>query len=518
MYGGRIRPSILELQTKYENGDKKPLEDLMRAWKCMKAKDPNDPTSFFSLGGFHGMPFRGEGQTNSDWWGGYCHHGNVLFPTWHRVYLLKLEESLRSSPGCEEVSLPYWDETDEYSLKNGLPWVFTVENFTVDGEIIPNPIRSFVLPLALVDKIEGNESLTKPFKYETKRYPLAALVGTPEAALQTEEHNKLYPDPEKNTAFLNQNVVAWLNQQVLPEFKSCLEAPNYTVFSNTTSSSNYNSNNPGQPKQVPLESPHNHVHLSIGGFEAPQDYKTPQIINGASGDMGENETAGFDPIFFFHHCNIDRVFWLWQMKNKSTDTLEIIPGDPGTKFNSAQGPTPGFNFDTILDLNTPLTPFLKVEDGKEKFYISQDCINIEKQLGYTYSSGSLEADVEQNKLSIPSQEQVTKLKVSNINRAQLSGSFLIEAYLPVSEDEVRLLGVTSVLSRWNVKNCKNCQNKLEVQAFFNIPNISGLENPKPFVKITSRHGSTKKESHGLQETPELFVLKNIEKEVVYELI
>lgn len=30
---------------------------------------------------------------------------------------------------------------------------------------------------------------------------------------------------------------------------------------------------------------------------------------GSHGDMGENETAAFDPIFFFHHCNIDRMFW-----------------------------------------------------------------------------------------------------------------------------------------------------------------------------------------------------------------
>ena len=53
------------------------------------------------LGGYHGEPFRGAGWGSSPYWGGYCNHGNVLFPTWHRVYVLKLEEALQSMPGCE---------------------------------------------------------------------------------------------------------------------------------------------------------------------------------------------------------------------------------------------------------------------------------------------------------------------------------------------------------------------------------------------------------------------------------
>ncbi|WP_080410190.1 tyrosinase family protein [Burkholderia ubonensis] len=39
--------------------------------------------------------------------GGYCDHGNVLLPTWHRVYPLKLEEALQSIPGCEQLMLSY---------------------------------------------------------------------------------------------------------------------------------------------------------------------------------------------------------------------------------------------------------------------------------------------------------------------------------------------------------------------------------------------------------------------------
>ena len=115
----RVRQSITQLQDQYTAGKKKPLENLWRAWIEIKKLPPKDPRSFFTLGGFHGEPFRGPGKTDSQYWGGYCHHGNVLFPTWHRMYVLKLEEALRSVRGCQDVTLPYWDETSTDSQVNG---------------------------------------------------------------------------------------------------------------------------------------------------------------------------------------------------------------------------------------------------------------------------------------------------------------------------------------------------------------------------------------------------------------
>src|ERR1700726_4515414 len=49
--------------------------------------------SHFSIGGIHGFPYKqwqGSGGTTQNpnaRWGGYCTHGTVLFPTWHRPYL-----------------------------------------------------------------------------------------------------------------------------------------------------------------------------------------------------------------------------------------------------------------------------------------------------------------------------------------------------------------------------------------------------------------------------------------------
>jgi tyrosinase len=509
----RVRRSIQELQKDYEEGNKKPLEDLMRAWKGIKELPPDNPQSFFILGGYHGEPFRGPGTTDRSYWGGYCNHGNILFPTWHRVYLLKLEEALQSMPGCEDVMLPYWDETSDDSLKNGIPWALTQENFVLDGETIPNPLRSFVFNKNITDNINGeNQLYSKPKGYETVRYPLSGLVGNDADRAATEQHNAQHPDYDENVKILNDNIVHWLNwyivkdgkpvttDNVKKQYTTCLDAPNYTVFSNTTSAAKWNENlDSGTTPVVPLESPHNSIHLAVGGFEVPNQ-GNHDIIPGANGDMGENDTAGLDPIFYFHHAFVDRVFWLWQKKHGFTDNLEVIPEYPGTdnSSNRAQGPTPGTDPNTKLNLESPLDPFQK-EDGTT--YTSCDCINIEKQLGYTYSQGSLE---EQTERAVLQQGQSTKvIRVSGINRARIRGSFLISAYANIGGRRYHV-GTEAVLSRWSVQYCANCQTHLEAGAFIPLHGFreESLKNAEYEVELHTRDGVLKQDQLRASDTSE----------------
>ena len=132
-----VRRSITDLQKDYDSGNKAPLETLMRAWKGIKELPPTDPNSFFIIGGYHGEPFRGPGETDPAWWGGYCQHGTVLFPSWHRAYLWRLEKALQSIPGCADVQLAFWDECSANSQQNGIPHALTDETFVLDGQTIP---------------------------------------------------------------------------------------------------------------------------------------------------------------------------------------------------------------------------------------------------------------------------------------------------------------------------------------------------------------------------------------------
>jgi tyrosinase len=113
---------------------------------------------------------------------------------------------------------------------------------------------------------------SKPKGYETVRYPLAGLVGSATDKAATEKHNAQYPDYDENVKLLNRNVVAWLTSQIVVDAKAiptnvkakytvCLGAPNYTIFSNTTSKSQWNGESGVNVES--LESPHNSIHLAV---------------------------------------------------------------------------------------------------------------------------------------------------------------------------------------------------------------------------------------------------------------
>lgn len=499
-----IRRSILEIQTNFENKtDTKTLEDLMTAWAGIKALDPADLNSFFVIGGYHGEPFRGAGYGSNAWWGGWCNHGNVLFPTWHRMYLKRLEAALQSIPGCQDVMLPYWDETDDYSLKYGIPSCLTDQFFTYsNGNKIPNPLLSFTFPVSITDNVSTDQDgsngglYTKTAGYTTVRYPYSGLVGTAENHAATVVHNSQWT-PEEAVTILNKNVVNWLNLPVVviqPDnvnnnlsisagiykaYQNCLDAPNYTVFSNTTSSQNYNDlMGSGGTPAVPLEQPHNDIHVAVGGVDITtvktQDFDGSPIV-GANGDMGENDTAALDPIFYFHHCNVDRMFWVWQKKTGNLDKLDVIPQYPGTNSVDNQGPTPGVAGNVWLSMESPLMPFT---DAKGKVYVSNDVINIEKQLNYTYSIGSLDqaswpaaAAGKQQMLNVAEGQSGRVLTVTGANKAAVSGSFLIAGYATV-KGRKHLVGVQSVLSRNAIQGCANCQTHLNVKAHFSLNHLS----------------------------------------------
>jgi tyrosinase len=372
------------------------LDRLVKAFDHIcNTLPPTDFHSFYQIAGYHGMPFRGAGWANNSWWGGYCNHGNILFPTWHRAYLQRLEDALRTAPGCSDLALPYWNELVTQSGKGYVgvpPPIFLQENYVyledpdLKGKSIKNPLFSYRLQKSIVDNtspdtVATHGNYTKLKNYETVRYPYSGLMGAGDIE-ETEKHNAQVSalGRDRTNEILCENVLRWLNMKTFDthdgktvqagvgkDFEACLNAPNYTVFSNTTSAKAWNDDHMddlGFAKVVPLETPHNKIHLAVGGFDVPGqgDY---DVYPGANGDMGENNTASFDPIFYFHHCFIDLMFWRWQQNKRATDKLDIkysedvTPDYPGTNSVDSQGPTPGVMANATLTLDSPLTPFTK---------------------------------------------------------------------------------------------------------------------------------------------------------------
>jgi tyrosinase len=511
------------------------MDDLIWAFHKIQNLDPKDPNSFFHIAGFHGEPFRGAGYSNAQWWGGYCHHGNILFPTWHRAYVLRLEKALQSQvPG---VMMAYWDELATPEDLNHVPRIFLDEKYAWrtdkyrspdDPGPIDNPLYSYRFQKVVGDSRASfpDADYTKPKDYKTVRFPYSGLVGTDKDLKITEAHNARMDkeneeEPGVTDKYLNMNVDMWLNWSVYitsngkvlnasarDHYFQSLEAPNYTVYSNGTSAQRWNEEHgdePGFTVVRPIESPHNAIHLAVGGVQIP-GVQDASFIEGANGDMGENETASFDPIFYFHHCFIDRMFWWWQMRNDHTTNLgEVIDGYPGTNSVDAQGPTPGIAGGTWLSLDTPLAPFKKGDLNIGSAYdapstvTSKDMVNI-TGLGYIYS-------LPDPAPAAPPPSAHPHLSVDGINRATISGSFAISAWDTSNESKPTLVGVEPVLSRWHTAGCANCQNHLEVRAHFPLLGYSKDEakDAKFGARVHTRNYPSGVPFHGGKPQPRLRV-------------
>lgn len=503
----------------FKEGDPE-LDKLVLAWSKIQALPPTDPNSFEQIAGFHGEPFRGAGWGNAQWWGGYCNHGNVLFPTWHRAYVRRLEEALQSQvPGA---AMMYWDELEEGDVVNqqgSVPPIFLQLQYKfADGTVIPNPLHSYTLQRRITDNLtptlDQNLKLSTDYSkgkgYTTVRFPFSGLQG-PSDIDATKAHNAVWAKKGQaaTDSVLNDNVKTWLTATeyrnndgtsskagAISWYKECLNAPNYTVFSNTTSAQAWTDEHGDDPNFVqamPLEQPHNVIHLAVGGIQVPQQDSDSAVAPGANGDMGENDTAGFDPIFFFHHCFVDFMFWQWQQLHGATQALEIIRGYPGTNSVDAQGPTPGVAGGSWLTLDSALDPFTKPGSGAPM--TSHDVVDIEA-MGYTYQQPQHDG------LQAPPPAQPAPiLALSGVNRAAIGGSFVMSAFAVSRDKKERILvGTAPVLSRWHVSGCANCQNHLEVQANFQLTGWSKEDAEKAdfeaVLHTRRRLGSGMRNGHG----------------------
>ncbi len=112
-----------------------------------------------------------------------------------------------------------------------------------------------------------------------------------------------------------QSIPAWL-AGVLPTVVTPTQTINVTRFPQSSASlATIASNTPTTLAQTDftsftsmLQGIHNSVHVWVGG------------------SMGSVPTAPADPIFWMHHCNIDRLWWVWQKTPGNAGKNPILSG------------------------------------------------------------------------------------------------------------------------------------------------------------------------------------------------
>jgi len=109
-----------------------------------------------------------------------------------------------------------------------------------------------------------------------------------------------------------------------------------------------------------LEALHNLYHVLIGG-SGKLDLRNPQGKKG--GHHSRVAVAAFDPIFWFHHCQIDRLFAIWQAIHKDR---------PNNWFSNSK------------QADQPLLPFRKSSGNMPENFWKSDSSERTDDFGYTY--------------------------------------------------------------------------------------------------------------------------------------
>lgn len=244
-----------------------------------------------------------------------CQHGSWFFPPWHRGYLYALEAQLRadisSLGGPANWALPYWNYFGgAQGAQAVMPPAFAQQTLP-DGS--PNPLY-----VAMRYGPDGDGNIYIPTVVWADTHPDDPnwSYGDVSAACMA---NDLYTGSDRTTP--------------LPGFGGPESG-----FSHS-----------GSPHGNMESNPHDLVHVYTGGSVSDTDY----------GLMADPGTAGLDPIFYLHHCNIDRMWASWNAAGRANPT------------------SPNW-------LKGPVRQFIMPMPGKESWKYNPSDVNSIAMLNYSY--------------------------------------------------------------------------------------------------------------------------------------
>ncbi|GKB36204.1 putative domain, di-copper centre, polyphenol oxidase [Tanacetum coccineum] len=252
-------------------GSKKQVTSYKKAIKAIRDLPDNHPHSFVSQAKIHCAYCNG-GYTQVE--SGFPEiniqiHNSWLFFPFHRWYLYFYERILRKYSGDDDFALPYWNWDNPEGMT--IPQIFVEEKDE--------------------DPLFGNKN-----------------------PLYDEYRNELHYPPKVVDLFFNEGKakneldrerqIACNLSMVYKDLKS--NATDCKSFFGGT----YTAGPPGQdttdkPSVGSVEgNSHTAVHVWVG------KPRSTSFTNGE--DMGNFYSAGYDPLFYVHHTNVDRMWKLWK--------------------------------------------------------------------------------------------------------------------------------------------------------------------------------------------------------------
>ncbi|KAH7311251.1 hypothetical protein B0I35DRAFT_481241 [Stachybotrys elegans] len=365
--------ALMELQ----GMDKLPWQDQIPEGFSFKPgeKQLDLRMSWFQLAGIHGLPLSpwdGEGER-----GYYCTHAKPNFGTWHRPYLAMMEQTLfrqvaNVAKRFSESDIPD-GQKKKYLAAAQQSFVFRVSNPKDGTTTAPydwGAPQIFTLPEVMVRRLPDNELVPMPnpffqFQFNSEQFKMVSETEGFPAELRSVEETIRHGGSD---AHATKRMNDLLNSVREDQIRLCLNIIGDQVYRNfRTFSTNAVFLDPKEQPTEKLKEPsgsiehlHNTYHGTIGGL--------PNM--GPRGHMSFIEMAAFDPIFWIHHCQIDRLFAIWQAVNGEKHWFnELVPDQQGMGKNN-------------------LTPFRKwpmvdKADAENRYWTSDQARHT-TDFGYTY--------------------------------------------------------------------------------------------------------------------------------------
>ncbi|MDB9527114.1 tyrosinase family protein [Oscillatoria sp. CS-180] len=251
-----------------------------------------------------------------------AHRGPAFLP-WHREFILRFEQDLQGVLSDPDFGLPYWDWAADASLPDSTD---------------PLRVTAWRNDLLGGDGSGANNHVTTgPFAHDPGDPDSWTIVSSP-------------GDP---APFLKRTLgrqVPTLGTQ--DQVNAALAVSSYDESPWDTSSAASQSFRNHLEGFVP--SPpglHNRGHVWVGGSMLPG-------------------TSPNDPVFFLHHCNVDRIWALWQACNPTVPYIpdnSVADAPPGHRLNDRMFPWTGPTDRRIADLLDIATLGYSYDDFHRRF-------------------------------------------------------------------------------------------------------------------------------------------------------
>lgn len=218
-----------------------------------------------------------------------AHMGPAFLP-WHREFILRFERDLQGVLNDPNFGLPYWDWTDAVLSDPASPTsIWTPDFMGGNGDPVTGPFS----PGQGWQTFDPDNPGTPG---NLRRNINASPTSAPSLPTQADVNVLLAIAPYDSPPF---NMSSGVPPNG-PSFRSQLEG-----FAGAP------------PNQAGM---HNRVHVWVGG------------------QMNDVPRSPNDPVFFLHHCNVDRLWAIWQQCSATPGFMPVTGADAGHNLNDPMFP------------------------------------------------------------------------------------------------------------------------------------------------------------------------------------